>query len=204
MTNEKDIYVEITPRVDLENIQFRTISTERMEVEVDADLPSKVDMSYWVNPVLKSTYKSINYLLKHSFYLQDLMLDTTYNYSLTLTDTSGFQKTYKDSSFQTVLDQWFTPGVETNLVVYPNPYRPARGHNFVIFDNLPREISAISVFTPSGDLVYEEEMFGVPARRWQWTVVNNKGKKLASGFYIYIIKGDDGKKIKSGKLAIIR
>ena len=131
------------------------------------------------------------------------MVDTTYQYTLTVTDTSGFQKVYSDSSFQTGAQQEVFAGNE-EVFVYPNPYRPSKGHSVVIFDNLPEEMTGLLVYTPDGRVVYERNIEGVPLRRMPWSVINSNGENLASGFYIYIVKGENGRKVMSGKLAVIR
>ena len=174
-----------------------------MEVAVVADLPNEVTFTFWVTPSLQTTYRSLEYETDHLFTLRNLLPDTTYRYSLTLTDTSGFSHTYGESSFET----GFTPSQITDaleIMVYPNPFRPARGHSVVVFDNLPEEMTGLLVYTPAGETVYEKEIDGLPQRRMPWNVINDSGQQLASGFYIYVVKGEDGKKIKSGKLAVIR
>ncbi len=74
----------------------------------------------------------------------------------------------------------------------------------VVFDNLPQEMTELLIFTPAGETVFEKEIDGVPQRRMPWSVINRRGEQLASGFYIYVVKGENGQKIKSGKLAVIR
>jgi hypothetical protein len=74
----------------------------------------------------------------------------------------------------------------------------------VVFDNLPQEMTGLLVYTPAGETVYEKEIDGISQRRMPWNVINDNGQQLASGFYIYVVKGEDGKKLKSGKLAVIR
>jgi hypothetical protein len=74
----------------------------------------------------------------------------------------------------------------------------------VIFDNLPEKMTGLLVFTPDGQVVYERQIEGVPTRRLPWSVINDEGQRLASGFYIYVVKGENGEKIKAGKLAVIR
>jgi len=201
--DERTFQVLVEPRVDLTSIQIRPVAAGEVEVEITADLPNEVSFTFWVTPTLQTTYRSLEYAANHLFMLRNLLPDTTYRYSLTLADTSGFSRTYGESSFETGL----TPSQisdASEIRVYPNPFRPARGHSVVVFDNLPQEMTGLLVYTPAGETVYEKEIDGLPQRRMPWSVINDNGQQLASGFYIYVVKGEDGKKIKSGKLAVIR
>ncbi|MEJ2634328.1 MAG: T9SS type A sorting domain-containing protein [Calditrichia bacterium] len=90
------------------------------------------------------------------------------------------------------------------LIVAPNPFRPSRGHEMVYFENLPAAASEIQIYSVSGELLYDKPVNGSQTHRWEWPVVNDRNQKLASGLYIYVIKGEGNKKIKSGKLAVIR
>ncbi|UCF64832.1 MAG: hypothetical protein JSW33_03075, partial [bacterium] len=203
LSDEKWVSIHTRPRVDLQEITFQLPNQNTVEVNLLTDLPSEVDLSFWVNPSLKSTLKSGLFSTSHSFSLYNLLADTIYQYTLTLTDTSGFQKIYTDSSFQTRTTQQITENV-SDIFAYPNPFRPGKGHSVIVFDNLPEEMTGILVYTPDGRVVYEQNIQGIPQRRLPWTVSNNNGEKLASGFYIYIVKGENGRKIMSGKLAVIR
>jgi hypothetical protein len=203
LSDEKWITINTRPRVDLQEILFEVENETSVSVNVETDLPSEIDLSFWVNSDLKSTYKSGLFSLSHSFALNNLLVDTTYQYTLTVTDTSGFQKIYSDSSFQTGVQQEVL-AENPEVFVYPNPYRPSKGHSVVIFDNLPEEMTGLQVYTPDGRVVYERKVDGVPRRRLPWSVINSNGESLASGFYIYIVKGENGRKVMAGKLAVIR
>ncbi len=203
LSDEKVLDIMVNPRVDLRRIAFNTSFPGQVQVAVETDQGSQVEMSFWVNPSLKSTYKSINFLNNHRFSLQNLTPDTTYRYVLTLSDTSGFSHTYGDSTFSTGLNQLAEEG-GSDILVYPNPFRPSRGHVVVVFDNLPQQMKELLVMTTSGEVVFDKVFEGVPIRRLPWTVVNKNGEQLASGLYLYVIKGENGKKLKAGKLAVIR
>ncbi len=204
LSDQKTITVVVDPRVDLQAIQIIIPSSrDQAQVNIATDIPCKVEMSYWSNPFLISTYRVPEFDKQHSFVLSNLTPDTTYYYSLTLEDTSGFRKTYADSVFHTDVATDVTID-GARVIVYPNPYRPSRGHEMVVFENLPLNVGSVSIYTITGDLVYEQNLSGTGLRRWQWRVVNNSGEKLASGLYIYLVKDESGKKIKSGKVAVIR
>ncbi|MCD4734253.1 M20/M25/M40 family metallo-hydrolase, partial [bacterium] len=90
-------------------------------------------------------------------------------------------------------------GHETaDIYTYPNPFRPYRGDETIIFRNLPAG-ATLSIFDISGALVYETVVSGEP---FTWGAVNQAGIELASGVYLYHVKTADTTEI--GKLAIVR
>ena len=85
--------------------------------------------------------------------------------------------------------------------VFPNPYKPYKGHTFVTFDGLTVQ-AKLEVFTIMGERVCTiEETDG--DGKVIWNVVNDRGRKLASGIYICRASNDKGEE-KFFKLAIIR
>ena len=96
------------------------------------------------------------------------------------------------------------PGPAPNLAgasVFPNPYRPYKGHIFVTFDDLTEQ-AKLEVFTITGQKVWSiEETDG--DGKVIWNVVNQSGRKLASGIYICRATNNKGEE-KFFKLAVIR
>jgi len=95
----------------------------------------------------------------------------------------------------------FTPivGDLSNVIVYPNPFKPYLGHTEIYFKGLT-EKTTIKIYNIAGELVRKiENVEGETT----WDARNNSGNKVASGVYIYIITNDKGNK-KIGKLAIIK
>lgn len=86
------------------------------------------------------------------------------------------------------------------IKVYPNPFKPSKGHTYVKFDNLT-ENTRIRIFTLAGDFVFEKE--DIDFGDFIWTAVNQSGKEVASGVYICMITNDLGEK-KILKIAVIR
>jgi len=86
-----------------------------------------------------------------------------------------------------------------NLIVYPNPFNSRKGHTKIVFENLTDRVR-IQIFTLSGEKVYDTQLSG--KSKWEWTVKNVKGEKLARGIYIYLVTSPTGEK-KEGKIAII-
>lgn len=87
----------------------------------------------------------------------------------------------------------------TGLIVYPNPFEPAKGHTKVTFEALTEEVT-IRIFTLSGELVREVEL---PFQYcWNWDGKNMNGEELARGVYVCVITNPAGE-MKIRKIAII-
>lgn len=99
----------------------------------------------------------------------------------------------------------------SNVVVYPNPYKPGTGGAYdntvlgkgMVFDHLTPS-AHIRIYTVAGELVAEgEESDG--DGQYLWNACNASGEAVASGVYIYYITGPAGSGQKAhGKLAVIR
>ena len=87
------------------------------------------------------------------------------------------------------------------MIAFPNPYKYSDGHDKLFLEPLPSDAREIIIVSTAGKLVYEETLDPAQSRRWEWDV---KTQDIASGLYIYVIKGTGGDKIASGKIAIIR
>lgn len=166
-----------------------------------------MEMKYWINPDYPNTTQSLKLSKSHSFYLVNLIPDTTYFYTLVLEDSVGYRETVAlDSTFKT--GNGATGETTVKTIAFPNPYRPGIGneHQYIIFEPLSPETKEIMIFTTAGVLVYNKylDRDDVQQGRFSWEVINNNNRELASGLYIYIIKGEGGRKIQSGKLAVIR
>jgi len=87
----------------------------------------------------------------------------------------------------------------TDLIVYPNPFDPAKGHTEVTFGALTEEVT-IRIFTLSGELVRKVEL---PYQySWSWNLKNEQGEEVARGVYLYLVTNDAGEK-RSGKIAVL-
>lgn len=96
-----------------------------------------------------------------------------------------------------------------NVVVYPNPFKPNDGNartgtwsQGIIFGNLTSR-ATIKIYTIAGELVRELEKPPATGGEKVWDGNNEKGKKVASGVYLYLITNPQGDK-KLGKLAVIK
>ena len=83
---------------------------------------------------------------------------------------------------------------------YPVPYKPSRGDTVITFTGLTPAAS-VKIFTLSGRLVRALEKSGTGATL-AWDVKNSGGEDVASGVYLYIVKGAG--QTRTGKLMVIR
>ena len=90
------------------------------------------------------------------------------------------------------------------VAVFPNPFLRSRD-GFARF--FVPEFSRLRIFDPQGALVWEgrEESGSVEQRgEIRWTGVNAAGHLLASGVYLYQLRGFEGGLIQRGKIALLR
>ena len=97
----------------------------------------------------------------------------------------------------------FTPivGDLSNVIVYPNPFKPHLGHTEIYFKGLTTK-TTIRIYNIAGELVRKIENVDGETET-TWDARNNSGNRVASGVYIYLITNDKGNK-RTGKLAVIK
>jgi fibronectin type 3 domain-containing protein len=85
--------------------------------------------------------------------------------------------------------------------VFPNPFKSYQGHTHLTFDGLTAH-AKIEIFTIAGERVCtldETDGDGMTS----WDVTNSRGRKLASGVYIYRVTDNQGHE-KISRFAVIR
>jgi len=88
----------------------------------------------------------------------------------------------------------------SSAYAFPVPFIPSRGDNDITFTDIS-PLCTIKIYTLNGELVGTiEHTSGSTIHSWD--VTNDRGDRLASGVYLYLIKNDKDK--KKGKLIIIR
>lgn len=86
---------------------------------------------------------------------------------------------------------------------FPVPFRPFLGHTKITFTGLSQS-AAVAVYTINGESVKNlSKDDPTPALDWN-PVSNEKGERVASGLYLFIIKNRLTGERKLGKLIIIR
>ncbi len=87
-----------------------------------------------------------------------------------------------------------------DLVVYPNPFEPARGHSGIVFAELTSDAN-IRIFDLNGQEILMKDI--IWQRSWFWDMRNERGEVVSRGTYIYFITNSQGEK-KIGKIAVIK
>jgi len=90
---------------------------------------------------------------------------------------------------------------QNEVLAFPIPLRPSRGGaTDITFTNLPIGGKLI-IYDLLGYPVYETD---ITSTVQPWTTLNQHGKWVRSGVYLYVVKNEKGKKVKSDKVIIIR
>ncbi len=102
-------------------------------------------------------------------------------------------------------DQSSGEDLTARIIVFPNPFKLSQGHNYIVFDNLSPKVRSLMIFSITGEVLFKKKFEqGSVSNRWRWDVVDNQDRELPSGLYIYIFQDEDGNKLQSGKIAVIR
>ncbi|MBD3226424.1 MAG: T9SS type A sorting domain-containing protein, partial [Caldithrix sp.] len=132
---------------------------------------------------------------EHETVIADLKPEQSYAFRIVSERANG-QISYSQ-------DTTFTTGSLSNEInVFPIPFRAsAMNHQSdgISFTNLPSN-AQILIFNVLGELVFKTD---TTAPLFRWPVVNDSGKEVHSGVYLYVIK-EGNKKTASGKLIVIR
>jgi len=87
-----------------------------------------------------------------------------------------------------------------DLIVYPNPFEPTRGHSGIVFAGLTIDAN-IRIFDLGGQEISRENLSWRIS--WLWDGRNEQGQAVARGIYIYLVTNSQGEK-KIGKIAVIK
>lgn len=130
----------------------------------------------------------------HERLLENLEPNQTYHFRIVSLDTAGLLAYSPDSTF--------TTGQPGGINVFPIPFVANQNFRsgFISFTNLPSN-GKIIIYDLLGEPVFKTtNVYPV----YRWNVKNNAGRDVQSGLYLYVIRDDKNKKVKSGKLIIVR
>ncbi len=98
---------------------------------------------------------------------------------------------------------------QSKIAVFPNPFRIGNG-SVLRFSGVPLK-SAVQVFGPAGDLVWEaiedddvQRRLGALANEVLWYGVNHANIPVGNGVYVYTIHSPEGTLLMKDKIAVVR
>lgn len=100
-----------------------------------------------------------------------------------------------------IVNSWRPPQGDVSFShAYPNPCKISRGCTGVTFTRLTLR-ATINIFTVSGEkVVTVEKNNNIDSAGWN--LRNSAGSLVASGLYLYVVKGEGS--VKKGKLVVVR
>jgi hypothetical protein len=199
LSDQQQATVNVERRNDIRALVIQPKASAEVIVNIQMDIPSTVDFSYWLNLSQIITIRMTHYQVQHQFTLYNVKKDTTYHFTVRVQDEDGRTITITDSVFYT----GSSPGATNNLIVYPNPIKTGKGHSEMIFTNLPAETKTIGFYSLVGERVYEEEVLDFYDTEYRINVVDNP-VDFPSGLYIYMLRDGGSRVLGSGKVVIIR
>ncbi len=119
----------------------------------------------------------------------------TYNIILAVTDEIAIDT----QSFMLIVKSTEAPKLSDEIKPYPMPFK-ASEYSEMRFTNLP-EGGTIFIFNLIGDLVFKSENISPD---FAWGVLNDAGKRVNAGLYIYYVNDHSGSRVGSGKLVVVR
>jgi hypothetical protein len=141
------------------------------------------------------TLEETGFESSHQHILDGLQENQTYHFRIVSSDINGRLSYTQDSTFT-------TGKASAEVNVFPIPYRASDEENLggVHFTNMP-EGAELIIFSLLGEPVFKKNNLG---SIYRWSAVNNAGRGVASGIYLYVVKDAQHKKVSGGKLIVVR
>ncbi|MFH1760818.1 MAG: Ig-like domain-containing protein, partial [bacterium] len=97
--------------------------------------------------------------------------------------------------------------------IFPNPYKPAKDPRHAALGGITlKNVSSLTgiskycvirIFNVAGNLIFESENIAAHPI-WTWHAVNQGGRPVRSGLYLYTINGERDKVLLKGKMVVVR
>lgn len=199
--DEKIIPVEVESRIDIRDFEASMSLADQATLSWKTDMPAICFFEYWLNLFDKQSMVTSAFpQTLHSVQLTDFSPDSAYSFRITAQDTSGKLTVLVDSVF--VLRDMMQ--VNSQLIVFPNPVKIAAGASQVYVENLPAQARQFLLFNVLGEEVSRADFNGARMQRAQVDLSSLAGTALGSGYYIYMIRDENNRILKKGKLVVIR
>lgn len=202
LSDQQQVTVTVENRNDLSNLSFHATAGGGVATDIQMEIPSTVEFTYWRELSQVITIRMTRFQTRHTFELVNIQADTLYHFNLYIRDEKGGSIVIEDSVFST--GSLSAPLARTSsVIVYPNPIKTARGQSEMIFTNLPPEARTISLYSITGERIYEQPLSRPVLAEHRINVVNG-GVDIPSGMYIYMLRGEGSRVLDSGRVVIIR
>ena len=146
----------------------------------------------------------------------ETVIDTNFSNPNEWANPEGYAS-IENSKGTTILDRNFTkvyPGIQPqehldNVQVVPNPYfsrsrfKESEFERKIRFTNLPSKCK-ISIFTISGELIYQLEHDDESSGNIWWDMRTVNNQEVSPGLYLYHVENETNSNEKIGKFAVIR
>ena len=174
-----------------------------IDVRITIDVKARVDFHYWLDDTQVSIESLRGLKTEHAFTLKKLLADTTYFFSAIVRDANNLLIATADSTFRTSASLQATREDARGIFVYPNPIKTSEGHREMIFSNLPETSKSVSLFALNGDQIFQEEFPALVSEQQRISLENTRAA-MPSGMYIYMVKDENARVLKTGKIVVVR
>jgi hypothetical protein len=201
-SDQANVSVTVRGKNNIINFSYQEIPPATLRLKFTSELPSRTELRYWRQGESENELSVNELLIQHQFDLTDLAPQQQYYLKITLRDSDNNPFVYFDSvrtdNFHTTENR-----NSKELIVYPNPVKTAKGHQVMIFRNLPEAVRKIEIYSVAGEKVYEtdvQEAYRGDVRIDMQATVS----QIPSGIYVYLIKDDRFRVIKQDRIVVIR
>ena len=196
-----NVAVVVRGKNNIINVSYREIPPATLRLQFTSELPSRSELRYWRQGESENVLSVNEFRTQHQFDMVNLAPQQQYYLKITLRDSENNPFVYYDS---VRTDNFHAEHRDTTaLVVYPNPVKTAKGHQAMIFRNLPEAVRKIEIYSVAGQKVYETEVD--EAYRGDVRIdMQTTATQIPSGIYVYLIKDDRFRVIKQDRIVVIR
>ncbi len=198
-TDSRTVPVQVPERNGIRNL---TVTRDGMTVNLRfvTEMPSQTELRYWHDSSSPETLWQSELRTQHAITLGNLLPNTRYFYQLTVIAADNRPLSVQDSLTTGNLSG---PPAPDDLVVYPNPVKPAHGHNEMIFINLPAETRRIELYSLVGEKVHEVTVD--PSIRAEYRInMRENTTRMPSGVYVFLLRDENSRVIRQNRVVVIR
>lgn len=202
-TDNATVQILVSQRNGILNLTVQDSDNGDIRISFNSELPSRSELRYWRIPVRVEQLSNSDLATQHEFLMTDLLPRQQYFYEIRLRDEQNALTVLLDSLTTGNFRNEQEPKEVTELIVYPNPIKTAKGHSEMIFRNLPETVRRIELYSLVGQKVYEASLSGLESDSYRIDVLAN-ADRLPSGIYVYQVKDENSRVLKQDRIVVIR